>query len=360
MKTIFAFIFFIIPINISAQSLSDILFHEEPSIDQRYYKLLPQTKEKDADITFIRSREPENMSLEDSFLKMIALAFDDAETIIETGTYKGHTTKKMARRFKQVHSIELGKDLYEQASKQFEKDKNIILHLGDSAKLLPKIVKQLKTKTVFFLDAHFSLGETAVGDENTPILAELDIIKKAHLSNSVIIIDDIRMFYKSPISAKDTFIAGYPTINDLVDALLEINSSYQLAIVYDTLIAFPATDNITVSPLVKAITMSRLYTGTNYEIEHILTAELCISRAKGKEKETLIDLGQRWLEPWSYGSAISEHLALWCGLIFMETEEYAKAYAYFIDAKRRGMCHWRLDWYMIMAQANCFFDISPS
>ena len=39
-----------------------------------------------ADITFIRSREPENMSLEASFLKMVAKA-TKALIIVETGTY---------------------------------------------------------------------------------------------------------------------------------------------------------------------------------------------------------------------------------------------------------------------------------
>lgn len=338
------------------QFLQILLENNEINIDQRYYDLLPTIKDEGASITFIRSREPENMSLEEAYIKMIARACT-AETILETGTYKGDSTIKMSRHFKQVHTIELGTQLYEKAKTRFAKKKNIHLHHGDSAKLLPSIIKQLKTETVFFLDAHFSLSDTAQGDENTPILTELEIIKKAKLSNAIIIIDDIRMFYKSPTSAKDTFIAGYPTIQNLVDTLLEINPSYKIAIVYDTLIAFCRSENITVSPLVKAITISRLYNGNNYLVDHVLEAELCIARAHEKEKETLIDLGERWIEPWSCGTAISQHYALWNGLIYMENEEYSKAYAYFSDAKKRGLYHWRLDWYMIMAQANCFFDI---
>lgn len=338
-------------------SLAQLLEDNKSELDERYYNLLPEIKDSNADITFIRSRDPENMSLEESFLAMIAQA-TQAEIIVETGTYLGDSTIKMARKFKQVHTIELGVELFEKAQKRFVKKKNIRSYQGDSAKLLPDIIKQLKnSKTVFFLDAHFSMADTAQGDENTPILTELEIIRKAKLSNATIIIDDLRMFYKSPAIAKDTFMAGYPTVHDLVEKLLTINPSYKIAIVYDVLIAFAESENITVSPLVRAVTMSRLYNGKNYLIDHILTAELCIARACDNEKETLIDLGQRWIEQWSYGTAISQHYALWCGLIFMETEEYAKAFAYFNDAKKRGMCHWRLDWYMIMAQANCFFDI---
>jgi hypothetical protein len=338
------------------QLLPILLEDQEINIDQRYYDLLPAVKNENADITFVCSREPKNMSLEESYIKMIADACN-AETIVETGTYMGDSTIKMSRYFKQVHTIELGKELYEKAKTRFSKKKNIYLHQGDSAKLLPSIVKQLKTKTVFFLDAHFSLSDTAQGDENTPILTELEIIKKAGLSNAIIIIDDIRMFYKPPTSAKDTFIAGYPTIQNLIDTLLEINPSYKIAIVYDTLIAFCASENITVSPLVKALTISRLYNGNNYLVDHVLEAELCIARAQEKEREALINLGERWIEPWSSGTAISQHYALWSGLIYMENEEYSKAYAYFTDAKKRGLYHWRLDWYMLMAQANCFFDI---
>ncbi|GMU19738.1 MAG: hypothetical protein AMXMBFR12_09300 [Candidatus Babeliales bacterium] len=338
-------------------SLAQLLEDNKPELDERYYNILPEIKDSNADITFISSRDPENMSLEESFLAMIAQA-TQAEIIVETGTYLGDSTIKMARKFKQVHTIELGAELFEKAQKRFVKKKNIRSYQGDSAKLLPDIIKPLKnSKTVFFLDAHFSMADTAQGDENTPILTELEIIRKAKLSNATIIIDDLRMFYKSPAIAKDTFMAEYPTVHDLVEKLLSINSSYKIAIVYDVLIAFAQSENISVSPLVRAVTMSRLYDGKNYLIDHILAAELCIAHAYNKEKETLIDLGQRWIEQWSYGTAISQHYALWCGLIFMETEEYAKAFAYFNDAKKRGMCHWRLDWYMIMAQANCFFDI---
>lgn len=362
-NTIILFLCVLLCASISASTfptkrlLQDLLEDREPLIDQKYYDLLPAIKQNDSDITFIRSRELENMSLEESFLAMIAQA-TQAEIIVETGTYLGDSTIKMARTFKQVHTIELGAELFEKAQKRFAKKKNIRSYQGDSAKLLPDIIKQLKNnKTVFFLDAHFSMADTAQGDENTPILTELEIIRKAKLSNAIIIIDDLRMFYKSPVIAKDTFMAGYPTVHDLVEKLLTINPSYKIAIVYDVLIAFAQSENISVSPLVRAVTMSRLYDGKNYLIDHILAAELCIAHAYNKEKETLIDLGQRWIEQWSYGTAISQHYALWCGLIFMETEEYAKAFAYFNDAKKRGMCHWRLDWYMIMAQANCFFDI---
>lgn len=340
----------------SSKSPASLLEDHEPQLDQRYYRLLPEIKDQNAHIKLIRSRDPENMSLEKSFIRMIAKA-TNADTIVETGTYLGDSTEKMADLFKHVYTIELSNELHELAKKRFVQKKHVHLYQGDSAVVLPTIVKKLTGKTVFFLDAHFSMGKTAQGDENTPILTELEIIKQAGITDSIIIIDDLRMFYKPATHLKNTFADGYPTVQDVVEKILSINESYQCAIVYDTLIAFPETDHITVSPLVKALTVSRLYAPDNYAIEHVLMAELCIAQATGKEKEFLIDLCERWIEPWSAGSSISCHYALWYGLMLMEQEEYTKACAYFMDAKKRGMRHWRLDWYISMAQAQCFFDV---
>lgn len=201
------------------------------------------------------------------------------------------------------------------------------------------------------------MGETAKGSSNTPIIEELEIIKKSSHKNAILIIDDTRMFYKPITNVKETFMDGYPTLNTIVDKILEINPNYQCAIVYDTLLAFPAQENITVSPLVRALTMSRLYDGTNYDIYDVLEAELCIASAKEDEQETLIDLATSWIEKWSEQAGLSRHYDLWYGLILMANEEYAKAHAYFQEGKKRGLNDWRIDWYIAMAEAQCFFGI---
>lgn len=340
---------------ISAKTRHQTILHPQESVrNQKYYNLLPRVG-KNPDISFIRSRHPENMSLEDSFLAMLAAA-TDAQTFIETGTYKGDTTAKAAEHFKYIHSIELGADLYEQAKNRFKGQSRVCVYHGDSAEVLPTVLKKAKGKTLIFLDAHFSLFDTAQGSKNTPIITELTVIKKSGIDDATIIIDDMRMFYTPQIEVKNTFIDGYPTVHDLVAKILEINPEYQLAVVYDTLIAFVASEGITVSPAVKAATISRLYEQDNFAIEHVLEAELCIAQSTDKEKQTFIDLIEKCYEPWSAAPGFSSHYDLWYGLILMEQEEYTKALAYFQDAQLRGLYHWRLEWYMLMAQANCFFD----
>ena len=345
----------ILSLEIKADKFTDALTHQTSKKNESYYRLLPQVNEETPDICFIRTREPESMSLEDSFLAMIENACPRIN-FIETGFYHGDTTLKASKRFR-VYAIELSEVLCEKAKQRFKNTKNINLYQGDTIQVLPTILKSLKEQTVIFLDAHYSMGETAKGSSNTPIIEELEIIKKSSHKNALLIIDDARMFYKPITNVKETFMEGYPTLNDIVDKILEINPNYQCAVVYDTLVAFPAQENITVSPLVRALTMSRLYDGTNYDIYDVLEAELCIAHAKEKERETLIDLATCWIEKWSEQAGLSRHYDLWYGLILMTNEEYGKALAYFQEGKKRGLNDWRIDWYIAMAQAQCFFGI---
>ena len=338
-----------------ANLFKNLLEIKEPQPNKIYYQLLPEADDKNPDINFIKSRESKTMSLEDDYLQMLEDACN-AIRFIETGTYHGDTTAKAAKYF-EVETIELSKDLFEKAKKRFAKNKKIKTHHGDSAIVLPTILKSTSDKTIIFLDAHFSMHDTAKGSENTPLVTELEMIKQCGIMDAILIIDDIRMFDTHIKSMKDTFADGYPTLNQIVEKILTINNSYQCAVVYDTLIAFPSKEKITVSPTVKAVTMSRLYDGQNYLIEDIVLAELCIARAQDKEKEALIDLGERWIEPWSEHAGLSRHYALWTGLLLLEHEEWAKAHAYLLEAKKRGIRDWRIDWYIAMAEAQCFFDI---
>lgn len=356
MKRILLLVSIVYSSSIAAATLTDQLIIKEPQPNPIYYQLLPTIDEKNPDIRFIRSREPKTMALDTAFLAMIADASDPIN-FIETGTYLGDTVETALKHFPFVHSVELSKELFEKAQKRFVNNKNARLYHGDSIEMLPSIIKKCKDKTVFFLDAHFSMGTTAKGKTNTPIITELEKIKKSSMKDAIIIIDDARMFYEPLINPANTFMEGYPTLNQIVEKILEINATYQCAIVYDTLIAFPAKEKITISPVVRSATISRLYDGSNYLIEDVVLAELCIANAKDKEKEALINLGEHWIEKFSEAVGLSRHYDLWYGLVLMVNEEYGKARAYFLEGKKRGLRDWRIDWYIAMAEAQCFFDI---
>ena len=89
--------------------------------------------------------------------------------------------------------------------------KNIYFHKGTSEERLDDVLKILSGDICFWLDGHFSDGITFCGDNQCPLIYELDIIAKniPRFENIVIFIDDI--------SAGFTDSENYPDINFYVD-----------------------------------------------------------------------------------------------------------------------------------------------
>lgn len=125
---------------------------------------------------------------------------------VETGTYRGDTVNSCKDFFRELHSIELSPELFKISKSRFEGLNNIHIHHGNSGDLLPKICTNLVGPTLFWLDAHYSGGETARGPEDSPIVRELDYIFNRSNIESTILIDDARCFNGK---------AGYPRINIL-------------------------------------------------------------------------------------------------------------------------------------------------
>ena len=130
-----------------------------------------------------------------------------AEILIETGTYLGDTVASLRGHARSIHSIELGKDLYEKARCRFAGCSDVTLWLGDSASVLPQVLRHVDARSVFWLDGHYSAGITARGPQDTPILEELSHILAADIPPYVIAIDDARCFNGT---------AGYPCLNELL------------------------------------------------------------------------------------------------------------------------------------------------
>lgn len=156
------------------------------------------------------------------------------DLLIETGTYLGDMVSAMKDHFKQIYSIELGEDLYNNAVNRFRNNKNITILNGDSGNLLPELLSKINEPCLFWLDAHYSVGVTAKGDMETPIIKELDIILSHEIKKHVIAIDDASSFLGEN---------GYPTIETLKKEVLSKNSSYQIEIIDNIIEIYPA--NIT-------------------------------------------------------------------------------------------------------------------
>ena len=115
------------------------------------------------------------------------------DAFIETGTYKGDMINALKAHFAKLISVELSPLFYEKALKRFRNDKNVTLHFGDSGDLMPKIIESLNSVSLFWLDGHFSSGETAKGEKDCPIYGELNAIFSSPF-NHILLIDDARHF----------------------------------------------------------------------------------------------------------------------------------------------------------------------
>ena len=137
-------------------------------------------------------------SLKYALLKQIIQKDEDEYKIfVETGTYLGETIFRMEPIFKELHTIEIKKQLYDSVRRNYKGNK-ITFHLGDSSYKLKEIVKKLNENAIFFLDGHWSAGITGRGEKDCPLYEELSAIVNHFPHKAIIIIDDIRLFGRGP------------------------------------------------------------------------------------------------------------------------------------------------------------------
>jgi len=120
--------------------------------------------------------------------EMVARLIDffNPTSIIETGTFKGHTTSYLANIFEgNVFSCEVVGMYYRESRYCLRNRGNVKIFHGSSSKVLNKLVAEnlLGYTPLFFLDAHWY--------SYWPLCDELAVIKK--LPRAIIMIDDFRV-----------------------------------------------------------------------------------------------------------------------------------------------------------------------
>jgi len=270
------------------------------------------------------------------------------ETLVETGTFEGGTAALASRHFKEVHTIELAHKLFKKASKLVKNIPNVHCYEGHSGDVIAVIGPKLKGKTLFWLDAHYSGGSTAKGASNSAIRDEIAAIKKSGLKNSIILIDDIRGFQGKP--EKVAFFGGYPSIKELKELLLTINPEYEFWVLGDMAIAYPKTENVAVSPLVKACTLSRSFDGQEMDIQAVIEEEEQFkNQAKLQETGAIDALYNAYFVQMKETTNITHYL-VWEGLVSSGKGEFSKAIDCLSKAISYGYDHWRVYWYLANAQ----------
>ena len=143
---------------------------------------------------------------------------------VETGTFIGNTLIGLKDSFDQLFSIELDRGIYRLAKERLKNFEHIQIFYGDSSKVLPEILRDLKTPALFWLDAHYSSGVTAKGDLQTPIMHELKAIFSHSNKQHCILIDDVKDF---------NGLNDYPEVNKLLFFIKKEAGNYYEASVAD-------------------------------------------------------------------------------------------------------------------------------
>jgi hypothetical protein len=153
---------------------------------------------------------------------------------VETGTYYGFTAVWASDVFSKVYTIERSEIIYKKTSERYSEKKNITFILGDSREKIKKVLNEIDDSAVFWLDAHFSGGETAGKGESAPIFEEINIIKSSKYPH-FILIDDARLFLAPPPDPHP--IGEYPTILELLKCIGE--DQYYTIIYNDVIVCIP-------------------------------------------------------------------------------------------------------------------------
>lgn len=111
---------------------------------------------------------------------------------IETGTYLGDGIRNVLGKYEKIHSIELSEKWFNYNVEQFKNNKEVKIYHGDSKKVLPEILANIHEPVTIFLDAHYSGSFTEFGEEETPLLKELNILKDRKYDD-IIIVNDCRL-----------------------------------------------------------------------------------------------------------------------------------------------------------------------
>ena len=150
-----------------------------------------------------------------------------ARTLVETGTNVGNSAAVAARLFERVVTIEKDPTLHATALDRHGELRNVEWLLGDSRDVLPQL--HLSEPTVFWLDGHWSAGDTAGEGDECPLLEELAAIGPQH----AILIDDARLFTEQPPPPHDP--SQWPTLEQVMAALAD----REVVIREDVVVALP-------------------------------------------------------------------------------------------------------------------------
>jgi len=159
----------------------------------------------------------------------------DLPRAVETGTWRGEGARRLAAVFPDVVTIELSSELHEMARDALSTDPRVRVLRGRSPALLREIADG--TPTLYWLDAHWSYGDTAGQQDQCPLLEEIAAISGGSTPTDCLLIDDARYFLATPERPLDP--EQWPTIWEVFDTLRATWPTHHITIAHDVVVAVP-------------------------------------------------------------------------------------------------------------------------
>ncbi len=110
----------------------------------------------------------------------------------ESGSYNGDgIADALSAGFTEIHSYEVAQKWHNHSKARFLDDSRVNLYLAPSQTM---DLSALNERAVFWLDGHYSFGDTSYHGTVCPVLEELAIIKNHHIKTHTILVDDVRLY----------------------------------------------------------------------------------------------------------------------------------------------------------------------
>jgi hypothetical protein len=153
---------------------------------------------------------------------------------VETGTLHGNGAATLAAIFPEVVTIELSPEFHAAAMRRFAENPRVKAVHGESGVELKRHVDR-NVPTLYFLDAHWTGGESAGEEIDCPIRDELKALADGS-PEDCILIDDAHLFEEPPAWRR---AAAWPPMPELLQLIEAIRPGHYISVVNDQVVAVP-------------------------------------------------------------------------------------------------------------------------
>ncbi len=159
-----------------------------------------------------------------------------AEVFVEAGTFEGATAAWAAGSFAEVITIEAAPALFAAARARLQAHPNVRCEEGDSRAVLRRVLPAIDRNAVFWLDSHWSGGQTFGQADECPVLDEIELIAATGFEHAVLI-DDARMFLCPPPEPHQP--SHWPDLAAVLAALSRLPGRPWIFVLDDVICAVP-------------------------------------------------------------------------------------------------------------------------